>query len=126
MGSSFQARGGVARHDGAAWGFARAASILGVDIIQNCEVIDIEVEEGRVKGVKTTKGDIMADRVGCVSAGHSSVIAKLAGLRVPVESHPLQAFVSEAMNTILNTLGISYDENGYVSQTKTVNIDRRA
>ncbi len=80
MGASFQARAGVARHDGVAWGFARAASNLGVDIIQNCEVIDIEVEEGRVKGVKTTQADIMADRVGCVSAGHSSVIAKMAGL----------------------------------------------
>jgi len=81
MGASYQARGGVARHDGIAWGFARAASMLGVDIIQDCEVIDIEVEEGRVKGVKTTKGEIMADRIGCVSAGHSSVLAKMAGLR---------------------------------------------
>ena len=117
MGSSFQARGGVARHDGVAWGFARAASILGVDIIQNCEVIDIEVEEGRVKGVKTTKGDIMADRVGCVSAGHSSVIAKMAGLRVPVESHPLQAFVSEAMKPILHTVVMSNAVHGYVSQS---------
>jgi len=76
MGASYQARGGVARHDGIAWGFARAASMLGVDIIQDCEVIDIEVEEGRVKGVKTTKGEIMADRIGCVSAGHSSVLQK--------------------------------------------------
>ena len=117
MGASFQSRAGVARHDGVAWGFARAASILGVDIIQNCEVIDIEVESGRVKGVKTTKGDIMADRIGCVSAGHSSVIAKMAGLRLPVESHPLQAFVSEAMKPILHTVVMSNAVHGYVSQS---------
>ena len=117
MGASFQARAGVARHDGVAWGFARAASNLGVDIIQNCEVIDIEVEEGRVKGVKTTQGDILADRVGCVSAGHSSVIARMAGLRLPVESHPLQAFVSEAMKPILHTVVMSNAVHGYVSQS---------
>jgi sarcosine oxidase subunit beta len=117
MGASFQARAGVARHDGVAWGFARAASNLGVDIIQNCEVIDIEVEEGKVKGVKTTLGDIMADRVGCVSAGHSSVVAKMAGLRLPVESHPLQAFVSEAMKPILHTVVMSNAVHGYVSQS---------
>ena len=117
MGASFQARAGVARHDGVAWGFARAASNLGVDIIQNCEVIDIEVEEGRVKGVKTTQGDIFADQIGCVSAGHSSVIAKMAGLRLPVESHPLQAFVSEAMKPILHTVVMSNAVHGYVSQS---------
>ena len=117
MGASFQSRAGVARHDGVAWGFARAASILGVDIIQNCEVIDIEVESGRVKGVKTTKGDIMADRIGSVSAGNSSVIAKMAGLRLPVESHPLQAFVSEAMKPILHTVVMSNAVHGYVSQS---------
>jgi sarcosine oxidase subunit beta len=117
MGASFQARAGVARHDGVAWGFARAASNLGVDIIQNCEVIDIEVEEGRVKGVKTTQGDILADQIGCVSAGHSSVIAKMAGLRLPVESHPLQAFVSEAMKPILHTVVMSNAVHGYVSQS---------
>jgi len=117
MGASYQARGGVARHDGIAWGFARAASMLGVDIIQDCEVIDIEVEEGRVKGVKTTKGEIMADRIGCVSAGHSSVLAKMAGLRLPIESHPLQAFVSEAMKPVLHTVVMSNAVHGYISQS---------
>nr|MCS5634713.1 sarcosine oxidase subunit beta family protein [Candidatus Neomarinimicrobiota bacterium] len=117
MGASYQARGGVARHDGIAWGFARAASMLGVDIIQDCEVIDIEVEEGRVKGVKTTKGEILADRIGCVSAGHSSVLAKMAGLRLPIESHPLQAFVSEAMKPILHTVVMSNAVHGYISQS---------
>ena len=117
MGASYQSRGGVARHDGVAWGFARAAAMLGVDIIQDCEVIDIEVEEGRVKGVKTTHGDILADRVGCVSAGHSSVLAKMAGLRLPIESHPLQAFVSEAMKPILHTVVMSNAVHGYISQS---------
>ncbi|SVD29279.1 uncharacterized protein METZ01_LOCUS382133, partial [marine metagenome] len=117
MGASYQARGGVARHDGIAWGFARAASMLGVDIIQDCEVIDIEVEEGRVKGVKTTKGEILADRIGCVSAGHSSVLAKMAGLRLPIESHPLQAFVSEAMKPVLHTVVMSNAVHGYISQS---------
>jgi sarcosine oxidase subunit beta len=117
MGSSYQPRGGVARHDGVAWGFARAAAMLGVDIIQDCEVIGIEVEEGRVKGVNTTRGDIMADRIGCVSAGHSSVLAKMAGLRLPIESHPLQAFVSEAMKPVLHTVVMSNAVHGYISQS---------
>ena len=117
MGSSYQPRGGVARHDGVAWGFARAAAMLGVDIIQDCEVVGIEVEEGRVKGVKTTRGDIMADRIGCVSAGHSSVLAKMAGLRLPIESHPLQAFVSEAMKPVLHTVVMSNAVHGYISQS---------
>jgi sarcosine oxidase subunit beta len=91
MGASFQPRGGVARHDAVAWGFARGASELGVDIIEQCEVTGLIIEGGRIKGVNTSRGDIMADRVGCVAAGNSSVLAKMAGLRLPLESHPLQA-----------------------------------
>ncbi len=117
MGSSFQARGGVARHDGVAWGFARAASQLGVDIIQNCEVTGLDIEQGRIKGVNTNLGSIEADRVGAVCAGHSSVIAQMAGLRLPVESHPLQAFVSEAMKPVLDTVVMSNAVHGYVSQS---------
>ena len=117
MGASFQKRGGVARHDGVAWAFARAAIDLGVDIIQDCEVIDIVVESNRVKGVKTTKGDIIAKQIGCVSAGHSSVLAKMAGLRLPIESHPLQAFVSEALKPVLHTVIMSNAVHGYISQS---------
>ena len=117
LGASWQPRAGVARHDGVAWGFARAAARLGVDIIQNCEVMGIEIESGRVRGVQTTKGEILADRIGSVSAGNSSVIAKMAGLRLPVESHPLQAYVSEAMKPVLNTVVMSNAVHGYISQS---------
>ena len=117
MGASFQPRAGVARHDAVAWGFARAASNLGVDIIQNCEVTGMEIEDGQIRGLQTTKGEIKTQKVGCVVAGHSSVLAAMAGLRLPVESHPLQAFVSEPIKPVLNTVVMSNAVHGYISQS---------
>ncbi len=117
MGASCQPRGGVARHDAVAWGFARAAAKQGVDIIQNCEVQAMDIEGGRMKGLQTSRGYIKADRVGCVTAGHSSVLAGMAGFRLPVTSHPLQAFVSEPMKPVLHTVVMSNAVHGYVSQS---------
>ncbi|MEZ5535780.1 MAG: sarcosine oxidase subunit beta family protein [Thiolinea sp.] len=117
MGSSFQPRAGVARHDAVAWGFARAAAKHGVDIIQNCEVKTMDIEGGRIKGLDTSRGYIKADQVGCVAAGHSSVLAKMAGLTLPLESHPLQAFVSEPMKPVLHTVVMSNAVHGYISQS---------
>ncbi|NLR74374.1 sarcosine oxidase subunit beta family protein [Leeia sp. IMCC25680] len=117
LGASFQPRGGVARHDAVAWGFARAASDLGVDIIQQCEVTGMDIDNGRIKGLQTSQGYIRTERVGCVAAGHSSVLAKLAGIRLPLESHPLQAFVSESMKPCLDTVVMSGAVHGYVSQS---------
>jgi sarcosine oxidase subunit beta len=117
LGASYQPRAGVARHDAVAWGFARAAASLGVDIIENCEVTAMDIENGQIKGLQTTQGEIKSDRVGCVAAGHSSVLAKMAGLRLPVESHPLQAFVSEPIKPILNTVVMSNGVHGYISQS---------
>ncbi|MDE2200600.1 MAG: FAD-dependent oxidoreductase, partial [Rhodospirillales bacterium] len=93
-GGLLQRRGGTARHDAVVWGYARAADRRGVDIIQNCEVTGIRVEQGRVVAVETTRGPIGAGKVGLACAGHSSRVAAMAGLRLPIESHVLQAFVS--------------------------------
>ena len=118
MGASWQPRAGVARHDAVAWGFARAADALGVDLIQQCEVIDIETEDGAATGVMTQQhGRITAGRIGCVVAGNSSVLAKMVGLRLPLESHPLQAMVSEPIKPILDTVVMSNHVHGYISQS---------
>jgi len=118
MGASWQPRGGVARHDAVAWGFARGADSFGVDLIQQTEVTDLIIEDGTITGVKTNRyGDIMADRVGSVVAGNSSVIAKMAGFELPLESHPLQALVSEPIKPILDTVVMSNHVHGYVSQS---------
>jgi len=117
LGASFQARGGVARHDAVAWGFARAADEHGVDIIQNCEVTGICKENGVVTGVETNRGMIRASKVAVVAAGHSSVLGDLAGLRMPIESHPLQALVSEPLKPVLDTVVMSNAVHGYVSQS---------
>ncbi|MCZ7599021.1 MAG: sarcosine oxidase subunit beta family protein [Gammaproteobacteria bacterium] len=117
LGASFQPRGGVARHDAVAWGFARAADRLGVDIIQNCEVTGIIRDNGRVKGVETTRGTILAPKVGVVVAGHAGVLASMAGFRLPLESHPLQAFVSEPIKPVLHTVVMSNAVHGYISQS---------
>ncbi len=117
LGASFQPRGGVARHDAVAWGFARAADRRGVDILQNCEVTGIIREDGKVQGVETSRGRIMAGKVGVVAAGHSSVIANLAGLRMPIESRPLQALVSEPIKPVLHTVVMSNTVHGYISQS---------
>jgi sarcosine oxidase subunit beta len=117
LGASFQPRGGVARHDAVAWGFARGASKLGVDIVENCEVTGLDIGDGRIKGLETSRGYIGAERVGCVAAGHSSVLARMAGIRMPIESHPLQAFVSESMKPVLDTVVMSNAVHGYLSQS---------
>jgi len=116
-GGLLQRRGGVARHDAVAWGFARAADRRGVDIIQNCEVTGIRVENGRVRGVETTRGTILADKVGIAVAGHSSHVAAMAGLRLPIESHVLQAFVSEPLKPFLDTVVTFGVGHFYVSQS---------
>jgi sarcosine oxidase subunit beta len=89
LGASLQRRGGTARHDAVAWGYRPGRRSRGVDIIQNCEVTGFRIGNGRVQGVETTRGYIGARRIGMVAAGHSGVLAGLAGFRLPVESHPL-------------------------------------
>ncbi len=117
VGASFQARAGTARHDAVAWGYARAADALGVDIIQNCEVTGIRRDGAKVVGVETSRGYIQTPKVGVVVAGNSSVIADMAGIRMPVESHPLQAYVSEAIKPVLDTVVMSNAVHGYISQS---------
>lgn len=117
LGASLQRRGGTARHDALAWGFARAADSVGVDIIQNCEVVGIRREGGAVTGVETSRGFIRARKVGCVTAGNSGVIAAMAGLRLPLESHPLQAWVSEPIKPVLDVVVMSNAVHAYLSQT---------
>jgi sarcosine oxidase subunit beta len=117
MGGTLQRRGGTARHDAVAWGFARAASDLGVDVIQNCEVTGIRREGGRVVGVDTSKGYVRAGKVGIVAAGHSSVVAAMADLRLPIESHPLQALVSEPVKPVIDCVVMSNAVHVYVSQS---------
>ncbi|MEM1409503.1 MAG: sarcosine oxidase subunit beta family protein, partial [Pseudomonadota bacterium] len=116
-GSLVQERGGVARHDAVAWGYARQASRLGVDIIQNCAVTGFQIEGGSVKAVETSQGVIKTDKVGIAVAGHSSVIAEMAGFRLPVQSFALQAFVSEPMKPALDTVLLSPATGVYVSQS---------
>ena len=116
-GAFFQPRGGVARHDAVAWGFARAADARGVDIIQNCEVTGIRVENGRATGVETTRGAIGAGKIGIAVAGHTSHLAAMAGLRLPIESHLLQAMVTEPIKPMLN-VSLSFGAGHfYTSQT---------
>ena len=117
VGASLQRRGGIARHDAVAWGFARAADALGVDIIQQCEVTGIRRDRGRVTGVETTRATIGADKVAIVAAGHTSVIAAMAGLRLPLQSQPLQALVSEPLKPVLDTVVMSNAVHAYVSQS---------
>src|SRR5579862_6048885 len=102
LGGLLQPRAGTARHDAVVWGYARAADRLGVDIVQNCEVVGIRIESGAVVGLETTRGAIATDRVGISVAGSSSRVAALAGLRLPIESHVLQAFVTEAVKPVLD------------------------
>ncbi|MBV9844656.1 MAG: sarcosine oxidase subunit beta family protein [Kutzneria sp.] len=116
LGATYQPRAGIARHDYVAWGFARAADRLGVDLIQDCEVTGIEVDSGRVTGVSTTRGLLTARKVALCAAGHSSVLAEMAGLRLPVQSHPLQALVSELLEPVHPTVVMSNAVHVYVSQ----------
>jgi sarcosine oxidase subunit beta len=117
LGATLQRRGGVARHDAVAWGFARAADARGVDIIENCEVTAIRTARGRVTGVETSKGDIAADKIAIVAAGHNSVVAAMAGVRLPLQSHPLQALVSEPVKPVLDCVVMSNAVHVYVSQS---------
>ena len=112
-----QPRGGTARHDAVAWAYARGADAMGVDIIQNCEVIGFDIRGGRVCGVRTSRGDIATDRIGMAVAGHSGVLAALAGFRLPIVSYALQAFVSEPMKPVLDTVVLSPANGVYVSQS---------
>ena len=117
LGASLQRRGGVARHDAVAWGLARAADARGVDIIENCEVTAILRDGDRVTGVETTRGAIRAPKVGVVVAAHTSVLAAMAGLRLPIESHPLQALVSEPIKPVIDCVVMSNQVHVYVSQS---------
>ena len=116
LGATFQPRAGIAKHDHVAWAFARACDAMGVDIIQNCEVTGFVKDGNRVVGVETSRGRINAGRVGMVAAGHSSVLADLAGFRLPVQSHPLQALVSELYEPVHPTVVMSNYVHVYVSQ----------
>ncbi|WP_272006519.1 sarcosine oxidase subunit beta family protein [Roseovarius sp. ZX-A-9] len=116
-GGVLQPRAGTGRHDAVAWGYARAADALGVDIIQNCEVQDFIMEAGRCVGVHTSQGDIRAGVVGAAVAGHSSVIAKMAGYDLPITSYALQAFVSEPLKPVLDTVVLCPPFGTYVSQS---------
>jgi sarcosine oxidase subunit beta len=117
LGASLQRRGGTARHDAVAWGYARGADAHGVDIIQNCEVTGIRRSAGKVEGVETSRGYIGANKVGVVVAGHCSVLAEMAGFRLPIESHPLQALVSEPVKPIHHSVVMSNAVHVYVSQS---------
>ena len=117
LGASLQRRGGIARHDAVAWGFARGADARGMDIIQSCEVTGIKRNGAGVEGVQTSRGFIKAKKIGVVAAGHSSVLADMVGLRLPIESHPLQAFVSEPIKPVLDAVVMSAAVHVYVSQS---------
>ena len=116
-GGLLQRRGGTARHDAVAWGFARGADRRGVDIVQNCEVTGINIEGGAVRGVETARGYIAANKVGLVCAGSTSRVASLAGLRLPIESHVLQAFVSEGIKPLIDGVVTFGAGHFYVSQS---------
>ncbi len=116
LGATLQRRGGIARHEHVAWGYARKATELGVDIVEGCEVTGIDVASGRVRGVQTSRGPIAANRIALVASGHSSVLAEMAGLRLPIQSHPLQALVSELLEQRLGCVVMSGAVHVYVSQ----------
>ena len=117
LGGALQRRAGTARHDAFAWGYARAADARGIDIIQHCEVTGIRRENGRVAGIETTRGFIKSPKVAVAVAGNSGVLASMADLRLPLESHPLQAWVSEPVKPVLDTVVMSAAVHAYVSQT---------
>ena len=117
LGALYQARAGTARHDAVAWGYARAASALGVDIIEGCEVTGFRIEGGRVQGAETTRGSIACERVGAAVAGNCSVVAGMANVELPVETVPLQALVSEPVKPILDCVLMSNGVHVYVSQS---------
>lgn len=117
QGALMQRRGGTVRHDAVAWGYARAADRRGVDIIEQCEVTGIAIEGGRAVGVETARGTIRAKKIGLAVAGNSSRVAALAGLRLPIESHVLQAFVSEGVKPLIDTVVTFGAGHFYISQS---------
>src|SRR3989441_2792675 len=116
-GGLLQRRGGTARHDAVVWGYARAADMRGVDIVQGCEVTGIRISNGGVTGVETTRGAIRAGKVALAVAGHSSRLAAMAGLRLPIESHVLQAFVSEGIKPLIDHVITFGAGHFYISQS---------
>ena len=116
-GALVQRRGGTARHDAVAWGYARSADLHGVDIIQNCEVTGFRIEAGKVLGVETSRGFIGADKVGVAVAGSSGRVMSQAGMRLPIESHVLQAFVSEGLKPVIPGVITFGAGHFYVSQS---------
>tara|TARA_B110001452_G_scaffold255834_1_gene248636 strand:- start:34 stop:1284 length:1251 start_codon:yes stop_codon:yes gene_type:complete len=117
LGAAFQPRGGVARHDAVAWGFAMRADEMGVDIIQNCEVKNIKTIKGKVEGVETSRGFIKAKKIGVAASGHTSILAATAGIKLPLQSRPLQALVSEPIKPVIDTVVMSNAVHAYVSQS---------
>ena len=116
-GGLYHPRGGTARHDAVAWGYARGADERGVDLIQNCEVTGIDIENGKVRGVQTTRGAIRAKKVGIVVAGRSGQVAAMAGMRLPIESHILQAFVTEGLKPCIDHVVSFGMGHFYISQS---------
>ncbi|MFR9732252.1 sarcosine oxidase subunit beta family protein [Saccharopolyspora sp. MS10] len=116
LGGTWQPRAGIAKHDHVAWGFARALDRMGVDLVQNCRVTGFETVGDRVVGVETTRGNIRAGKVALAAAGHTSVLADTLGLPLPIQSHPLQALVSELLEPVHPTVVMSNSVHVYVSQ----------
>ena len=117
LGASLQRRGGTGRHDAVAWGYARAADARGIDIIQSCEVKGIRRGDAGVTGVDTSRGFIKARKIALAASGNTSELASMAGIRLPLQSHPLQALVSEPLKPILNSVVMSNAVHAYISQT---------
>jgi len=117
LGALYQERGGTARHDAVAWGYARACSEMGMDIIQQCEVTAVRSKNGQVEGVETTKGYIGTKKLGIVVAGHSGQVAEMAGFRLPIEAVALQALVSEPIKPCMDVVVMANTVHGYMSQS---------
>jgi len=117
LGALWQPRGGTARHDAVAWGYARACSEMGMDVIQQCEVTGIRRKNGQVQGVETSKGSIECEKLGIVVAGHTGVLADMAGFRMPIESVALQALVSEPIKPCMDVVVMANTVHGYMSQS---------
>ncbi|MDZ7829953.1 MAG: sarcosine oxidase subunit beta family protein [Halofilum sp. (in: g-proteobacteria)] len=117
LGASYQPRAGIARHDALAWGMARACDDLGIDVIQQCEVTGIRRENNQVVGVETSRGYIETNKIGAVTAANSGVIASMVDMRLPIESHPLQALVSEPIKPVIDTVVMSGAVHVYISQS---------
>ena len=117
LGALWQPRGGTARHDAVAWGYARACSEMGMDVIQQCEVTRIRRQNGQVQGVETSKGSIECEKLGIVVAGHTGVLADMAGFRMPIESVALQALVSEPIKPCMDVVVMANTVHGYMSQS---------